>query len=243
MKTPLTTLAATLLAATLLTPTGFAQTEPSKTTDTAVKQAQDKLPADQPRVSTASSPAAATSKPAGMPSQEEMMKMMMEMGKLNENHKLLADMAGNWDYTLKMWMEPNAKPQESKGTAVRKAIMDGHYYLLEVSGKFDMPGPDGKPQSMDFKGMGIEGYDNAKKKFVSSWIDSMSTMIMNTEGTYDSATKTFTHYGECAMTPGTNMKMREVVKIVDKDHHNFEMYQDYGSGETKAMEIAYTRKK
>jgi len=28
---------------------------------------------------------------------------------------------------------------------------------------------------MDFNRHGIEGYDNAKKKFVSSWIDNMST--------------------------------------------------------------------
>ena len=46
-----------------------------------------------------------------------MMKQMMEMSKLNENHKLLADMNGSWNYTIKMWMnpDPNAKPQESKG--------------------------------------------------------------------------------------------------------------------------------
>ena len=39
---------------------------------------------------------------------------MMEMSKLNENHKLLADMNGSWNYSIKMWMnpDPNAKPQE-----------------------------------------------------------------------------------------------------------------------------------
>ena len=52
------------------------------------------------------------------------MKQMMEMSKLNENHKLLADMNGNWNYAIKMWMnpDPNAKPQESKGTATRKSV-------------------------------------------------------------------------------------------------------------------------
>ena len=48
-----------------------------------------------------------------------MMKQMMEMSKLNENHKLLSSLDGNWNYTIKMWMnpDPNAEPQESKGTA------------------------------------------------------------------------------------------------------------------------------
>ncbi|HEV3409248.1 MAG TPA: DUF1579 domain-containing protein [Chthoniobacterales bacterium] len=240
MKT-LLTLAAAVVAAILTMPFCVAQ-DPTKPTESAIKKAQDRLPDDQPRVAQpASSPATAS---AGMPSKDEMMKMMMEMGKLNENHKLLGEFAGNWDYAMKMWMDPDEKqPQESKGSATRKPIMDGHYYLFEVTGKFDMPGPDGKPQSMDFKGMAIEGYDNAKKKFVSSWCDSMSTMIMNTEGTYDPATKTFTHYADCEMMPGMRVKMREVVKVVDKDRHTFEMYEDYGQGERKAMEIVYTRKK
>lgn len=166
----------------------------------------------------------------------------MEMGKPGENHKLLAELAGNWTYTMKMMMDPTTgKPSESKGTATRKAIFDGRYFTFEVSGKFQMPGKDGKPMDMNFKGMAIEGYDNVTKKFFSSWIDNMSTLNMNAEGTYDAATKTFTYMAECEMMPGMKTKMREVIKVIDKDHHNFEMYEDRGSGETKSMEIAYTR--
>ena len=56
-----------------------------------------------------------------------MMKQMMEFSKLNENHKLLSGLDGNWNYTIKFWMnpDPNAKPQESKGTATRKNVMGG----------------------------------------------------------------------------------------------------------------------
>ena len=182
---------------------------------------------------------------AGAPDAEmqQMMAQMMEMGKTGENHKLLAGMAGNWTYTLKMWMDPNGKPQESKGTATRKAVMDGRYFLAEHTGKFQMPGPDGKMKDMDFKGMAIEGYDNAKKKFVSSWIDNMSTMIMNSEGDYDSATKSFTYNAECEMMPGKMTKIREVIKIVDNDHHTFEWYDNSRGPEAKTMEISYTRKK
>ena len=167
--------------------------------------------------------------------------MMMEMGKVGENHKILAEMAGNWTYTAKMWMEPGGKPEESKGTSTRKAIMEGRYFIAEHTGKFKMPGPDGKMKDMNFKGMAIEGYDNAKKKFVSSWIDNMSTMIMNSEGTYDAATKTFTYNAECEMMPGKMTKIREVIKVVDKDHHTFEWYDNSRGAEAKTMEISYTR--
>ena len=171
------------------------------------------------------------------------MAQMMEMGKTGENHKLLAGMAGDWTYTLKMWMDPNGKPQESKGTSTRKAIMDGRYFIAEHTGKFQMPGPDGKMKDMDFKGMAIEGYDNAKKKFVSSWIDNMSTMIMNAEGSYEPSAKTFTYNAECEMMPGKTTKIREVIKIVDNDHHTFEWYDDMHGAEAKTMEISYKRKK
>jgi hypothetical protein len=197
--------------------------------------------------STSPSPSpATTAAPGGAGGDAEMQKMMammMEMGKINENHKLLADLAGNWTYALKMWMDPSGKPQESKGTSTRKAIMGGRYFIAEHSGKFQMPGPDGKMKDMNFKGMAIEGYDNAKKKFVSSWIDNMSTMIMNSEGDYDPAAKSFTYNAECQMEPGKTTKIREVIKVVDKDHHTFEWYDNSRGPETKTMEITYTRKK
>ena len=84
-----------------------------------------------------------------------MMTQMMELSKPNENHKLLADLAGTWSYTVKFWMnpDPNAKPEESKGTAVRKSMMDGRYFVMDVTGKMQMPGPDGKKKEMTFKGM------------------------------------------------------------------------------------------
>ena len=186
------------------------------------------------------SPAAAATPDAET---QKMMAQMMEMGKTGENHKILAGMAGDWTYTIKMWMDPNGKPQESKGTATRKAVMDGRYFIAEHTGKFQMPGPDGKMKDMDFKGMAIEGYDNATKKFVTSWIDNMSTMIMNSEGTYDPATKTFTYNAECQMMPGKTTKIREIIKVVDNDHHTFEWYDDSRGAEAKTMEISYTRKK
>jgi hypothetical protein len=192
-------------------------------------------------VSVTTSPVAA---PTGQPDPAEMMKQMMELSKLNENHKLLASLAGTWSYSVKMWMtDPNGKPQESKGTATRKPIMDGRFFVMEASGKMQMPGADGKPKDMTFKGMGLEGYDNVKKKFVGTWVDNMGTGILMSEGTYDPATKTFTYTGEVEMMPGMKQKVREVIKIVDKDHHTFEWYEDRADQEVRTMVISYTRAK
>jgi len=194
---------------------------------------------------TGSSPpsAAQAAPPAGQPNPQEMMKQMMELSKLNENHKLLESMDGNWNYTIKMWMnpDPNAPPQESKGTATRKSIMGGRYCVMDVTGKMQMPGEDGKLKDMQFKGMGIEGYDNVKKKFVGSWIDNMGTGVQFSEGTYDPATKTLTYTSEIEMMPGMKTPVREVLKVPDKDHMMLEWYENRGGQEKKTMEINYTR--
>jgi hypothetical protein len=203
-------------------------------------QDQSTSPTASPVVTT--SPVAA---PAGSPSDAEMMKQMMDLAKLNENHKLLQDLAGTWNYTVKFWMNPdsNAPPQESKGVAVRKPIMGGRYFTLDVTGRMKVPGADGKLKDFEFKGTSIEGYDNVKQKFVGTWADNMGTGIIMSEGTYDPATKTFTYNTEMEPVPGMKTKVRETMKIDDKDHHTFEWYEDRGGQEVKTMEINYTRKK
>jgi len=181
----------------------------------------------------------------GQPNAADMMKQMMELSKLNENHKLLSSLDGNWDYSIKFWMnpDPNAKPQESKGTATRKSIMGGRYVMMDVSGKMQMPGEDGKMKDMMFKGMGMEGYDNVKKKFVASWIDNMGTGIEFSEGTYDPATKSFTYISEMEPVPGVKTAIREVIKVADNNHMSLEWYENQGGQEKKTMEINYTKKK
>ena len=180
---------------------------------------------------------------AAQPNEAEMMKQMMELSQLNENHKLLAQLVGKWRFTVQMWMAPGAPPSKSSGTAVTKSIMGGRYLVSNATSQMHMPGPDGKMQAMTFKGMGIDGYDNVQKKFVSTWIDSVGTGIVLSTGTYDAATKTFTYNTEEEMVPGTKTKVREALKIVDKDHHTLEWYEDRGGAEVKTMEIDYTREK
>jgi len=191
--------------------------------------------------STAAQPATAS----GQPNPQEMMKQMIEMSKVNENHKLLSSLDGSWDYTIKFWMnpDPNAPPQESKGTATRKSIMGGRYVTMDVNGKMQMPDENGKMKDMQFKGMGTEGYDNVKKKFVASWIDNMGTGIEFSEGAYDPATKSFTYTSEIEMMPGMKTQVREVVKIADNNHMSLEWFENQGGQEKKTMEINYTKKK
>jgi hypothetical protein len=228
-----------LFTVALMASPSFAQTP-------AASASSASIPSDSPKAATASSTTTTTA--PGQMTEADMQKMMaqmMELAKPGENHKMLAGLVGTWTYTVKMWMNPAdpTKAEEYTGVATRKSILDGHYFTLEVSGKMKMPGPDGKPKDMDFKGMSIEAYNNVSKKFEATWCDNMGTAIFMSQGTYDPATKTCTYTGEMEMIPGMKQKVRETVKYTDADHHLFEWYEDRGGQEAKTMEIAYTRKK
>jgi hypothetical protein len=203
--------------------------------------ASAQTPAPQPSTVT-SPPVSAPATTTASPNEAEMMKQMMELAKLNDNHKLLADLAGSWSTSVKM-MEPGHEPTVSKGNVTYKSIMNGRYVIGDHSGNMKMPGADGKMKDFAFKGMSADGYDNVKQKFTSSWMDNMGTGIMTMEGTYDPATKSFTYTGEMEMMPGMKTPVRSVVKVTDKNHRTFEWYENRGGQEMKTLEIDYTRKK
>lgn len=165
--------------------------------------------------------------------QDEMMKAWQEYMTPGAEHKMLANLEGEWEGDITMWMDPIQPPQNYKGLAKYKAIMGGRYMEGHYSGEM---------MGMPFEGRDINGFDKAKKKYFTFWIDNMGTGTMFLEGTYDKESNSLNYEGEMLDPMGNNMKVREVIKIIDKDHQIFEMYMDDGRGEMKSMEIKYTRK-
>jgi hypothetical protein len=162
--------------------------------------------------------------------------------KLNDNHKLLQELAGTWNYILKISMGSQSAPIETNGRVVRQPIMNGRFLAADFSVKM-LPGADGKLQETNFQGKSIEGYDDVKQRFVSAWIDNMSPDITTLEGDYDTATKTLSYRGETEPRAGRRVQVREVIKIIDHDHYSLDWYEDHGRGEIKTIEISYTREK
>ncbi|HET6202340.1 MAG TPA: DUF1579 domain-containing protein [Planctomycetota bacterium] len=168
-------------------------------------------------------------------SMDDMMAAWKKAGAVNENHRLLEPLAGEWTETTKMYMDPSAPPMESTGTYSGRMIFGGRFLAMEHRGKM-MEEP--------MEGRMTLGYDNLKKRYVSTWIDSMSTGIYVSEGTYDAGTKTLTLTGEMddPMTGGKT-KYRGVWRVGEKDRTYFEWYDTREGKETKSWETVYTRKK
>jgi hypothetical protein len=167
-------------------------------------------------------------------SQNDEMKKWMDYMTPGKEHKELAKMDGDWTFTSKMWMDPTAPPTVSEGTATFEMILGGRYQQMKVSGKM---------MGMDFNGIGINGYDNAKKVWVSSWIDNFGTGMLYMEGTYDDASKKIIYKGKM-FDPLTNKDTdeKQTIKIIDDKNCEMEMFTIMEGKEFKTMEIKYTKK-
>lgn len=150
-----------------------------------------------------------------------------------EMHKWMSASDGKWDAEITSWMGEGKPPLTSKSSVENKTIMGGRYQESVYKGNM---------MGMPFEGHSLMGYDNAKKKFVSSWIDNMGTGIMMMEGTYDEATKTVNMSGTMPDATGKDVQMREVFKTIDDKHQSMEMYCTKNGKEFKTMEIALTKK-
>ena len=149
-------------------------------------------------------------------------------------HQMLAKSDGDWKADVTIWMAPGAPPTTNTATCTNKMILGGRYQETKYSGSM---------MGMPFEGMGLLAYDNAKKVFITSWIDNMGTGIMTLEGPWDDNSKSITFLGKSVdpMT-GKDMNVRQVFKIIDDNSQELEMYTLMNGQDFKTMEIKLTRK-
>jgi hypothetical protein len=157
--------------------------------------------------------------------------------KPTEEHKLLTQGEGTWDATIKSFMGgPEAEPTISKGTEVNTVMSGGLWVLSKFEGDFG---------GMKFEGRGQFGYDPVKKKYVGTWIDSMSPNLTVLEGSYDAKTKTMTYTGDATGPDGVKYSEKMVTTTRDDGTRVFALYMKIGESkdEAKFMEITYTKRK
>ncbi|MBE7171563.1 MAG: DUF1579 domain-containing protein [Williamsia sp.] len=163
------------------------------------------------------------------------MKTMMEAGTPGKEQAMLAKANGSWKAETTMWMSPDAPPTKATGMVTNKMIMGGRYQQMTFKGNM-MGAP--------FEGISTTGYDMARKVWTSSWIDNMSTGIINMDGSWDEATKTVTYTGKMLCPANGKMcDMKQVMKIVDDNTQLMEMYgPDMKTGKQfKNMEMKLTK--
>jgi hypothetical protein len=145
-----------------------------------------------------------------------------------EHEMLKEKFEGDWDASIDLM------GGKSKGTAHYKMGMGGFWLLSDFNADFG---------GSKFEGKGATGYDPVKKKYVGTWIDSMTPHLLLNEGTFDKEGKTYTETGEMTGPDGKVQKTKAVTEFKDKDSFIFTMSLVADGKEQKMLEITYTRKK
>ena len=150
-------------------------------------------------------------------------------------HKWLASFTGTWEADVISYMDPT-KPDTATLTQTYAMILNGLYQEAKLTGMM---------MGMPFEGRSLNGFDNAKKKFQTTWMDNFSSGFTYMTGNYDSTTKTMNLEGtQTNPSTGKDMGIREVMKIIDDNTYTLEMYGDGPGGkEIKFMEGTFKRKK
>lgn len=145
-------------------------------------------------------------------------------------HKKLAELEGTWNLKIK------SDGGDSTGKSVYKLECGGLWLTSDFQSDFG---------GVKFHGKGMDGYDPAKKKYVSVWVDSLSTAPMHFEGDFDAKGEKLTMTSNSTLPGSTTPAVwRSVTTIIDKDKHTFEMYlKPEGAPEQKMMSVEYVRAK
>jgi hypothetical protein len=162
---------------------------------------------------------------------------MPKMPEPTKEHIWLQQFVGEWETEAEITMDPSQPPMKGKGTESVRAL-GGFWVVGEGTGTME-----GMPGTM--KSVLTLGYDPAAKKYIGSWIDSMTSTYWKYEGSVDASGKTLTldTEGPCPMKPGL-VKFKEVTEFKDKDHRVFtsSILGDDGKW-TKMVTVNYRRKK
>jgi hypothetical protein len=150
-------------------------------------------------------------------------------------HKMMSKTTGEWTTKMQMWPAPGADPMTSEGTCNAEMILGGRYLQTKYSGTV---------MGMPFEGISTDGYDNAKKVYINSWVDNMGTGIMHSEGKYDESTKIITYNGTMFdPMQGKDAAYRQTMQMIDENHMVMEMFNISPEGkEYKSMHIDYVKK-
>jgi hypothetical protein len=154
----------------------------------------------------------------------------MPMPKPTQEHEWLMGRIGTWEATVTcpMMGEP------TKATETTKAFGD-----FTIQSEFQ-----GTMMGKPFTGQSLMTYDPVKKKYVSTWCDTMMPAIFVQEGTMDASGKKLTSTGDMANMEGAVVEYTSVYEITGPDTATFTLYEtSKGANDPSAMRIDYKRKK
>lgn len=153
-----------------------------------------------------------------------------------KEHEWLHRFVGEWETEAEMIMDPDLPPMHAKGRETARML--GGFWMISQGRS--------ETEEMPFESVLTLGYDTQKKKYVGTWVDSMSGNLWKYEGEVNAAGTTLTldTEGACPKNPGRLSKFKEVTEFKSPDHRVFtsSIQGDDGTWNT-CITVHFRRKK
>lgn len=201
---------------------------------TAIAQEQPRpTPAPQPQPQPQQPRPAPTEDPARKDvGQTEKDKDKERLAQPGPEHRNLRAFVGTWQISGQCTKE-GTQPETVSGTCNSELVLGDRFVQTKVNVT-----EGGKT----IEGIGMCGYNNAQKQYVTTWQDTECTGIKMETGSYEPGTKTFTYTGEFKDETGKSVRCRRLVKIVSDNEHLMTYYMTGpDKPEQKVAEMTFKR--
>lgn len=150
-----------------------------------------------------------------------------------EGHRRLEPLVGNWLARTTFQWGPDTPPDVNEGTSEHRWVLGGRF-LEQVYRGLSM--------GMPFEGIGYTGYDNVRRKYVGTWMDSFGTGLMLSDGVGRPSARAMSFVAEAYEPSGKKVVFDCKLRILDDDHHTYEMWTKAPDGRRfRNMLVEYTR--
>lgn len=154
-----------------------------------------------------------------------------------KEHERLAPFAGTFRCVCRLWMDPSAAPmEEMTGTMVNTMVHGGRFLEQRFEGDPMAPGVPA------FGGSGYWGYDTARGQWQGVWCDTASNTIDAQTGVEDEEGRRWTMSSSIIHpATGDEMPKRDVIELIDRDHHRMITWFGPEGHAVKTMELEFER--
>lgn len=172
--------------------------------------------------------------------ESEMLATQMELAKPGPEHHRLARLEGEWQLTVRLWMEPGAEPMVFEGTGENRMILGGRFLeCRSVSGE----GP------MQTETLTLIGFDRRYERYTSVGWDTWGTYYVTAAGPFNDSTRAIVMAGEDHdPIMGYTQVYDMILRLIDNDTYIWEVVFKNpeitkGAEQFKMVEITSTRVK
>lgn len=158
-------------------------------------------------------------------------------------HALLADLAGEWDVSIRFHGGDEAF--ETEAIASARLVHDGRFLLEELRGEMHAPDEEGRMRPEPYTSTRLLGYDRFKNAWVGAFVENQNTHLLTFSGVEappaEDRELVLFGLGDEPMLDLSDTTLRHVLRVEDGRRHAWEV-SAMAAGGQKIFDFVYARR-